>query len=265
MTWTTHNLTGDAVAPAGTHPVATALSAVTLQKTISSRRGAVLFEALMALIILATSILALTAIFNRNTARMAKSNRDRGAALFADSILNTLRAVSDEQARQTNWFGFWTDFLSDAPATNLVHPFPDAWSNHVILTSGLLTGGSPPWDTANPFATDKGTIAYGSNAPGTVLAPGTLRTNVFGWYRRHTSDEATPANFFGGNERHLDPEATTRRSVFRHRISACFMTDSVGLTNRVGVLVEVWPGESGLRSATNRVAMYAEFADQGTL
>jgi Tfp pilus assembly protein PilV len=246
-------------------PKTNTLCAVPMDTGRHSRRGAVLFEALMALIILATSIFAFIALFNRNAARMARSNRDRGAALFADSILNSLRAVSEEQARQTNWFGFWSDFLSASPATNMVHPFPDAWSNQTTMANGLLVHGTPPWDTMNPLATDKGTIAYGSNSPDTVLSPGTLRTNVFGWYRRHTSDEAGMENFFGGNERHLPPDATTRRSSFRHRLSACFVTNGVGLTNRVGVLVEVWPGESGLRSATNRVAMYAEFADEGVL
>lgn len=230
-----------------------------------SRRGAVLFEALMALIVLVTSIFAFTAIFNRSASRMAGSNRNRDAALFADSVLNTLRAVSEEQARQTNWFGFWTDFLSASPAVNVAHPFPDSWSNQDSMASALLIHGTSSWHSANPLATDFGTIAYGSNTPGSTLSSGTLRTNVFGWYRSHMADEAGQANLFGGNERILPSEATTRRSAFRHRISACFMSDSVGITNRVGILVEVWPGQSGQRSATNRVAMYAEFVDQGVL
>lgn len=230
----------------------------------SSQHGTVLFEALLALIVLTLSIMALFALFSTNTTRMSKAQHQRDAALFADSVLSTLHAISDEQARQTNWLGFWTDFLSDFPATRVAHAFPDAWSNEASIAEGMLFAESyTPWETDNPWATNAGTIRFDQSTPGTSWSTGALVISRFGWYRHQIGDEAHASDLFGANEQF--PSGTTRRQIRRHRLSACFMTNSVGETNRVAIQIEVWPGERGATSNTNRVAMYAEFVDQGVL
>lgn len=239
-----------------------------LRRTVSSRRGTVLFEALLAVIILTLSILAFFSLFATNTTRMAKAQKERNAAIFADSVLSTLRAVSDEQARQTNWLGFWTNFLSDAtPGTVIATAFPDAWSNQFQITDGfLIANPSPPgWMTANPWATNAGTLRFAAPTPNTAWTTGTVNTIRSGWYRRQLGTEATINELFGQNERYPNSQATTRRSVLRYQLSAHFMINSIALTNAVAVSIDVWPGETGDTNTINRVRMYAEFWDTGSL
>lgn len=78
---------------------------------INDRRGLIMVEVALAMVVLAVGVLAVFILFSTGLDTQTKASSDTQAALFAESVFNTLRAESALASEATNgWEDFWGEF-----------------------------------------------------------------------------------------------------------------------------------------------------------
>jgi Tfp pilus assembly protein PilV len=127
-----------------------------------SRQGTILLEALLATVVLVLSVLAFTFLFTSNTARMAKARDKRELAVFADNILTSLRAQSDESARTNNWRGFWVAFTNNSTGViiNQSSRLPVRYTLSVDLTTDRAAVLAQAWHGEQGSPTPTNSVTF---------------------------------------------------------------------------------------------------------
>ncbi|MHA1128331.1 MAG: type IV pilus modification PilV family protein [Alphaproteobacteria bacterium] len=100
-----------------------------------------MIEVALAIVVLAIGILSVFVLFNKGLDRSARAISDTQAAIFADSVLDGLRAASMRAAESGNsnaWEYFWEDIRDGA--AGIPAPVTDAWQGLSLITgNGIYT------------------------------------------------------------------------------------------------------------------------------
>jgi Tfp pilus assembly protein PilV len=110
-----------------------------------SRSAFTLIEIALAILLIALGILAMFSLLGAGLDTSNKASADAQAAIFADSVFNSLRAESQRaaeaelnNAHPESWTNFWISFKDGT--TNIPVAFTELWeSNMVIRGDGLQT------------------------------------------------------------------------------------------------------------------------------
>jgi len=92
--------------------------------------GFTLIEVALAIVALGLGVLAAYYLLSSGLDTGQKAGADTQAAVFADSVLSTLRVESEHAAKQGNWTTFWSQF---AGGSNIPVAFQEAWDEDLTV------------------------------------------------------------------------------------------------------------------------------------
>ena len=108
--------------------------------------GFSILEATLAVVVVAAGVLSVFLLFSAGLDLGAPAVGDTTCAMFADSVLNGLRAESDRAAEEGRWLAFWEDFRYGS--TNIPVAVQDAWEGAPVIWASCLCTNDP---LAYPF------------------------------------------------------------------------------------------------------------------
>lgn len=98
--------------------------------------GFSIVEATLAVVVVAAGVLSIFMLFSAGLDLGAPSVADTTCAMFADSVLNGLRAESDKAALEGRWLEFWEDFRDGY--TNIPVAAYPMWEIGPVITGSIL-------------------------------------------------------------------------------------------------------------------------------
>ena len=87
----------------------------------SANAGFSIIEATLAVVVVAAGVISIFLLFSAGLDLGSPSVGDTTCAMFADSVLNGLRAESERAARQGRWLEFWEDLAYGSNITLAAH------------------------------------------------------------------------------------------------------------------------------------------------
>lgn len=100
----------------------------------SANAGFSIIEATLAVVVVAAGVISIFLLFSAGLDLGSPSVGDTTCAMFADSVLNGLRAESERAARQGRWLEFWEDFVDGY--TNIPVAVQGVWEGSPVIWAG---------------------------------------------------------------------------------------------------------------------------------
>lgn len=189
--------------------------------------GFSIVEATLAVVVVAAGVLSIFLLFSAGLDLGTPAVQDTTCAMFADSVLNGLRAQSEQAAEEgyagltghSGWIAFWEDF-------------GDGLRGMPVPAHCRIVGG----DT------------------NTLIEAGALCTNLIVYNPlRSTADLSSIY------------DAVRYRITVEWETQTTNVVATELLTNRTAVTLKVWPGEAGSTNDTDALILYTQFRYNGNL